>query len=177
MRGSSDQSNEWLEEKLRTLRSGTPPVVQLFLRSLAPPVGIREQQERVLRQLRNLEHQGVVESVDVTVWGDAVCPEGNCAETPLGQEILARISELRQWAIETPVDIDTPFEEKHVSSSVTNESFRRIIPPRITVGVYTGDDVSLVLPCHLEGRSFDVVDFLSAFEQVGTIDNSIGTSA
>lgn len=149
----------------------------MFLRSLAPSIGVRERQESLLERLRAFERQGVIESVDITVWGDAVCPDDRCAETTFGRDVLDRINGMRRWARNAEVDVETPFEEKQVASSITDERFRKIVLPRVVIGVYTDGDLELALPCRVAGETVPVRSFLDSYERVTTVERSIGTSA
>lgn len=177
MRRSSDTSNEWLEEKTRNLRGGRPPRVEVFLRSFAPPLGVREQQERILEQLTAFERRGLVETVHVTVWGNAVCPDSHGTETQTGQQIIERVEELRTWGDRYDVDVETTFDERSVVSSVTDEEYQRIVLPRLCLGVYDGDELDLVLPCSVDETPFCVDDFLQTFERPQSLETGIGTSA
>ncbi|WP_424019987.1 HTH domain-containing protein (plasmid) [Halorientalis pallida] len=176
MRRSSDQASEWWNAKTRSLRSGHPPRIEVFLRSFAPPIGVREQQEAVLERLADLERQGVVETVSVDIWGKAVCPEGHCGETHAGERILDRIDEFRGWAADAEVSVESPFEERFVTSTTTDEQFLKIVLPRLCLGVYVDDDLRLVLPCQLEDETISVESFLSALESAPRAER-IGTSA
>jgi len=172
MNGSSVDPDEWLEQKARTLGSERPVSVEVYLRSFAPPIGARERQEDVVDRLRELEECGRLETVEVTIWGDAVCPDGCCAETRTGREILDRMMELQQWGAEEPCTVEQTFEEKHVTSSVTDEAFTKIIPPRITLGVHSRGDIRLVLPCRIGNETVCVTDFLAAVERTEPIQQS-----
>ena len=176
MRRSSDQASEWWNAKTRSLRGGRPPRIEVFLRSFAPPIGVREQQEDVLEQLSQLESQGVVESISVDIWGKAVCPEGHCGETHAGERILDRIDEFRAWAADADVPVDSPFEERLVTSTTTDEEFRKIVLPRLCLGVYADEDLQLVLPCQLEDETISVESLLSALDAAPPAER-IGTSA
>ncbi len=175
MRRSSDQASEWWNAKTRSLRSGRPPRIEVFLRSFAPPIGVREQQEDVLDRLRQLERQGVVETVSVDIWGKAVCPEGHCDETHTGERILDRIGEFRAWAADADVPVASPFEERRVTSTTTDEEFRKIVLPRLCLGVYVDEDLQLVLPCQLEDETISVESLLSALDAAPPAER-IGTS-
>lgn len=176
MRGSSAHSSEWWEEKTRTLGGGRPPRVTVFLRSLAPPVGVHGEQERVLEQLSAYDRQGLVESVSVTVCGKAVCPDGQCSDTPTDRELLDRVGELRAWGDAADADVETPLAEREVASSVTGEQFRKIVLPRLTMGVYADGDLELVLPCEVDGACYCVDDFLEAIDRTTAPDNGVESS-
>lgn len=177
MNGSSVDPDEWLEQKARTLGSDRPVSVEVYLRSFAPPIGARERQEEIVSKLRELEERGRLETVEVTVWGDAVCPDGCCAETHTGREILNRMKELQQWGNDEPCTVERTFEEKHVTSAVTDEAFKKIIPPRITLGVYSRGDIRLVLPCRIGDETVCVNDFLEALERTEPMQQSTASSS
>lgn len=144
----------------------------MYLRSFAPPIGVKEHQEEVVSKLREFDECGRLETVDVTIWGDAVCPDGCCAETRPGREILDRMAELQQWGSEESCTVEQTFEEKHATSSVTDEAFTKIVPPRITIGVCSRGDIRLVLPCRLGNETVCVTDFLNAVERTESIQQS-----
>jgi hypothetical protein len=149
----------------------------VFLRSFAPPIGVRERQEDVLEELSALERQGVLETVTVDVWGNAVCPEGHCSGTHAGERILDRIDEFREWAADAAVPVTAPFEEQTVTSKTTDEEFRKIVLPRLCLGVYVDTELELVLPCQLDDECISVESFLSALAAAPTAERGIGTSA
>lgn len=177
MKSSSADVDEWWEQKQRRIGSGRPVAIEVFLRSFAPPIGAKQRQDTVVEELRRLEDSGEIDAVNVTIWGDAVCPDGCCAETPAGREILDRMSELQQWSADESDGVETTFEETRVSSSVTDETFRKIVPPRITLGVYSRGEVVLVLPCKVGPESLCVDDFLTAFERSEQVRRGIESSA
>lgn len=176
MTESPTEPDEWWEQTHRDI-AGRPVSVEVYLRSFAPPLGARQRQESVVDTLRAMAEGGILDGVGVTVWGEAVCPDGCCAETPAGRDILASIAELQQWADEEPVPVETPFEEKRVTSSVTDEAFRKVVPPRVTVGVYCRGDVALVLPCEVDGETFCVSDLITAFERTDPVRQRAESSA
>lgn len=177
MRGSSDNASEWWDAKTRSLQSGCPPRIEVFVRSFAPPIGVREQQHRVLDRLATLERQGILETVSVDVWGKAVCPDGHCGETRAGERILDRVEAFRAWARDLEVPVESPFEEYNVRAATTGEEFRKIVLPRICLGVYSDTELEVVLPCRLDGDPISVESFLSALEAAPATDRGIGTSA
>jgi hypothetical protein len=146
------------------------------LRSFAPPIGVREQQEAVLEDLSRLERQDALESVSVDVWGKAVCPEGQCGDTHAGERVLERIEEFRAWAADADGPVESPFEERTVSSTTTDEKFRKIVLPRFCLGVYVDSDLHLVLPCQFGDETFSVEALISALESAQPAER-IGTSA
>lgn len=177
MKRSSNQSNEWWEEKTGILQAGRPPRVKVFLRSLAPPIGRCQQQDGVLQQLQSFERQGLLDSVEVSVWGKSVCPDSASAQTQPGKQILEYIDEFTSWSARTNVSAELPFEEKSVSASIIDEEYQKIVLPQVCLGVYAGEQLELVLPCEINSDYFGVEEFLSSVEQQSPVERGIGTSA
>ncbi|MFD1588309.1 HTH domain-containing protein [Halorientalis brevis] len=177
MKRSSNQSNEWWEEKTSMLHAGHSPRVKVFLRSLAPPMGTCQQQNEALEQLQSFERQGLLDSVDVTVWGKSICPDSAAAQTEPGTRILDYVDEFTAWGARTGSSTELPFEEQRVSSSILDEQYQKIVLPQVCFGVYTSDQLELVLPCEIDGESYGVEDFIRIVEQQSPVEREIGTSA
>ena len=177
MERSSNQSNEWWEEKTGTVHGGHPSRAAVFLRSLAPPAGACQQQDDVLDQLQSLERQGVFETVDVNVWGKAICPDSEAARTAPGAQLLDYVNEFRSWATSKDQPTDVPFEEVSVSCSFTDEHYRKIVLPQVCLTVYSDDQLDLVLPCEVDGEYYSVEEFLRSVDRGTPVGQEIGTSA
>lgn len=174
MRSRSDLT--W-DEKMQSLKGTAPLHVEVYLRSLAPPMGARQFQEQLLDTLTAIEKRGIVETISITVWGEGICPSSHSANTQVGREMLSKIDEFRSWAEGTDGVINIPFEERQIDSSITNETYRRIVPPEYCLAVYTKDDLELVLPCAIEGQALRISDFLDKIDQTTSAERGVGTSA
>ncbi|MFB6164766.1 MAG: HTH domain-containing protein [Haloarculaceae archaeon] len=148
----------------------------VFLRSLAPSIGAYSRQEAILEHLTELADRGRLEIASTTVWGRAVCPEGQSVDTGAGGRVLDRIEQFQAWATEADARIDLPVEERTVAASVTDERYRKLVLPRLCLGVSLGDDLELVLPCEVAGESFCVEEFLATFDDRAAADRSVGLS-
>lgn len=177
MERSSNQSNEWWEEKTGTVHSGHPPRAAVFLRSLAPPAGVCQQQDTALERLQTLDRQGVFEAVDVTVWGKAISPDSTAGRTEPGRNLLEIVDEFRSWVTNSAGPNEGPFEETSVSCSITDEHYRKIVLPQVCLAVYSDDQLELVLPCEVDGDHYSVAEFLDAVDQWTPVGQEIGTSA
>jgi len=177
MNRSSTHTTDWLEDKARTLRAGTPPRVDVYLRSLAPPVGAYQHQQEILDRLYSFATQDLLESASTKVWGRSICPTDKATETKTGQRILERLEEFRSWQSRADSVVELPFESKQVTSSITEEEYRKIILPRICLSVYSEDTLELVLPCEIDGTTYCVDDLLTLLEQRHPAESEIGTSA
>lgn len=174
---SPNNTKEWLEAKARTLRTGTAPHVSLYVRSLAPPLGAHQRQDDILDQLYSFEKREIIESVSTRVWGKSICPENTSAETGIGQRIMDQLAAFRSWQSESAAEIELPFEDKHVVSSIAEEDYQAIVLPRVCLSVYSENDVELVLPCEIDGTTCCVEDFLSLFDERPSTERVIETSA
>jgi hypothetical protein len=140
-------------------------------------MGVRERTESALEALGVLDRRDLVDGVDVTVWGNAVCPNGESADTATGQQILGQLAAFRAWGQRTDADATLPFDRKTVSSSITDERYEKIVLPELCLGVFCDGELELVLPCEVDEVSQGVLDFLSSFEHQTPRERGIGTSA
>lgn len=177
MKRSSNQTTEWWEEKMGTVHAGQSPRVEVFVRSLAPPVGACQQQDSVLEQLQSFERQGLIDGVDISVWGKSICTDSTAAQTEPGRRFLDHLEEFSTWEARTESAVTMPFEEKTVSSSITNEQYTKIVLPRVCLTVYSGEQLELVLPCEINGDCYCVGDFIDSVKNLLPVEQEVGTSA
>lgn len=137
---------------------------ELYVRSLAP-VGTRDRQGAVVDRLRSLRRSGVLEDVDLTVWGDSVCLEGPNARIGSGRHIADRITAFRRWAEESDAEIEPFFEDTEVDSSMTGECFRRVVPPTMCLAVYADGELADVYPSVVDGDVRSVEDGLAELDR------------
>jgi hypothetical protein len=157
-------SEEWLARKCRRVSEAASVRIDVFVRSLAPPPGPKQQQERALARLESLRRSGHVDDINVSVWGEAICLEGTYRTTPTCQRIHDRIDRFRTWARDESADVTLPFESRPVSSTIVDSEYRRLVPPRICVAAYVDGDLTVVLPCTVDESSVCVGDFLDELE-------------
>jgi hypothetical protein len=173
----SKQTTDWLDERVQAVQTSSQSRVVVFLRSLAPPVGAHEQQERVLDRLDELARRGVFESVTTTVWGKALCPDSRASETTVGRHLHRQVREFQRWQSDASQPIDLPFERREIDSTYTDEQYRAIRLPRLCFGVHVDDDLQLVVPCEVSGSPVGIDDFLEACRDQHPVEPTIGTSA
>ncbi|MBV0923095.1 hypothetical protein KTS45_02685 [Halomicroarcula limicola] len=159
---SSGESHERLD---RLLPSGETDLrVEVFVHSLAP-VGCKEKQDTLVERLRALVADGELADIDLHVWGDSVATGGPLAEVGAGERISAAIGEFYELAAKTDVSISPFFRISKVTSSVTDESFRRIVPPHCCIALYAEDELVGVFPSLIDGVACtpdDAVAYLEA---------------
>lgn len=165
MTGSTHRSEAWWERKVESLIGGEMSC-DVFVRSLCPPVGAHAQQERVIERLQKHERDGTVTDVSVHVLGEAICPSSCVARSAAGNELLEKVQTIRDWS--SVHDTDTVFKVREVHSSITGETYLKLIPPRICLLVSSGESAELVFPHETEELNVCVTSFLDALERVST---------
>lgn len=162
--GSTESGREWLQRICdRAVRSSTFRV-DMYVRSLAPSFGVRRQQESVFDRLRSLRESGPVDDINLSVWGDGVCVDGPCAETPACRRLRDRIERFRSWAADCEYLVSLPFDRRSVTSSIVDEAYEEILTPDICLAVHTDAGLTLVLPCTVDDETVCVPDFLDVLE-------------
>lgn len=146
------------------MHDSDPTRAELYVRSLAP-VGSRDRQAAAVDRLQGLRASGVLEDVDLTVWGDSICLEGPNARIGSGRRIADRVRQFREWAAEGDAEIDPFFEDAVVDSSMTGECFRRVVPPTMCLAVYAEERLTGVYPCVVDGEVRDVEDGLAVLDR------------
>jgi len=136
--------------------------LELFVRSLAPDTG-RTYQDRVIEQLQELSESDRVESFDLYVCGDCVCPSTVAAETDTGQFLLDRFEGFEEWALQNDVEL-VGFERRCVQSSFRGEEVTGLRFPRICLAEFVDERVRFVAPSADDGDVM-VPDRLDVLEQ------------
>lgn len=148
--------------------------VELYVRSLAP-CGVRTKQEAIVERLLDLEREGVLDHVDLTVWGDAVCLDGASAHVGVGSHVAERIRTFHDWCENRRTSLDPFFTWSDVESSITGDSFQRVVPPHRCLAVYVDDRLREVYPCEVDGAVRSLEEGLQSLERrrSRTIDPSV----
>ena len=115
-----------------------PPRLELYLRSLAPATG-RDQQDRVVRRLHDLDGDGRIKGFDV----------------------LRRYERFAEWAEEAGYDL-TGFERREVDSVLTGTTVTGIAFPRIVLAEYRGGSLTFVAPAADGSETVTVQDRLDS---------------
>lgn len=141
--------------------AGSPPRVELYLRSLAPTVG-REGQERVVERLRALDDADEIAGVEVTLSGECICPRSATAETDPGRQLLDRYDAFERWADERDREL-VGFTERDTQSRVTGTTVTGIVFPRVVLAEFRNGALAFVAPSTDEDERTSVADRLDAY--------------
>jgi hypothetical protein len=137
--------------------------LELFVRSLAPDTA-RAQQEAIIERLQRLSEVELVDTTDIYVTGDCVCPSTVAAETQAGRFLLNRYAAFRSWAEQTDAEL-VGFREKCVDSSMAGGTVTGIRFPRLLIAVFADDTLQFVAPSTSNGIETTVIDLQKSLER------------
>lgn len=133
--------------------------IDVFLRSLGTPAAGRHAEPSVLARLADLETSGRVDTYTVSIWGDSVCPDDPCAETPVGQYVMEKVEAFRAWAEESGL-VELPFETRTVHPMLEDEPCEVLRLPRICLAVVADGELIGVFPGRFGDRHLSVHEYL-----------------
>lgn len=140
-------------------------VADVFVRSMAPPVGVHDTQVRVLNRLGDLEESGRIDRRTVSVWGERLCRCASCEATGACLAALEKVREFERWAASAEGDVSLQFERQSTTSRIVDSSIDAIVPPRITLAVYVAGNLASVFPCRVPERHWSVGEGIEALER------------
>jgi hypothetical protein len=121
--------------------------VELYVRSLSP-TDARDSQESILQRLQRTD---AVDSIEIVVTGDRICPETVAASTEIGSVLLEKFERFEQWAASTDRTLAPAFRRETGRSLLTGESVSGACFPDRALAEYRNGTLSFVAPS-LEGR-------------------------
>lgn len=150
---------EWLERTRERFADADSRRVDVFVRSMMPPLGAKSRQERLIRRLDDLADAGDIDDVSVIVTGDRLCLCETCRGTDAEGALLERIRELGDWGDEHDASVEPFFETRDLDSSVAGETARALVPPRVAVALYCDGTLAGAFPCRMGESTFATRDF------------------
>jgi hypothetical protein len=140
--------------------------LKLFLRA-EPEIGAEQTKQEVVDRLVELEREGHIDEYDIGVWGKSLRTDGPLTRTDYQREILAHLRAFREWAERHGVSLTCAFDERDVTSVLTEESYRVVDLPTACLAVYEDEALAGVYPCHDGSRSRSVLEYLEAMAADG----------
>jgi hypothetical protein len=137
--------------------------VELYVRSLAPRAA-RSSQESLLERLRRAS---AVDSTEVVVTGEQICPETLAAGTEIGSLLLDRLERFEAWAAGTDRSL-VGFTRKTGRSLLTGESVSGVCFPDRVLAEYRDGDLAFVAPCRADGREWTVGERVDRLTREGS---------
>jgi len=138
-----------------------PPRLELYLRSLAPATG-RDEQDRVVQRLHDLDDDDRIKGFDVRLCGDCVCPRAETARTDPGRRLLGRYERFEEWAEGAGYDL-AGFQRREVDSVLTGTTVTGIAFPRMVLAEYRGGSLTFVAPAANGTETVTVRDRLDEY--------------
>jgi len=156
---------EWLETTDDRFADAERRRVQVFVRSLLPPLGTKGTQEALIRRLDDLTAAEILDDVSVTVTGNRLCLCETCTGTDAGTNLLDSFNELNEWGGEFDASVAPFFETRELDASLTNETARALVPPRIAVALYCDESLAGVFPCEMGDSTLATADLVAALDR------------
>ncbi|WP_135364045.1 HTH domain-containing protein [Halosimplex halophilum] len=139
--------------------------VEVFVRSMLPPLGAKSRQEALIARLDELAAASALDGVSVTVTGNRLCLCDTCSGTDGGGDLIDRIAELDEWGDEYDATASPFFETRELDSSIAGETARALVPPRVSAALYCDEALAGVFPCRIGGREYTVADLVDALDR------------
>lgn len=139
--------------------------VTVFVRSMLPPMGAKGPQEALIRGLQELETEGLIDEVSVTITGNRLCLCETCGRTDVGASLLDRVRELDGWGGEFDASVSRFFETRELDSSVAGETARALVPPRVAVALYCDGSLAGAFPCEMGESTATTDHFATALDR------------
>ncbi len=136
---------------------------ELYVRSLTAKPG-RGPDAETLDRLTALEHRGVVDAVDVQIWGREIDLSGRAVRTACGQSLLRRLEAIRQWADDNDRKLpgfETLRTESHPLTGADRETLQ--LPP-VALVEYRDGAVVHVTPHATRSEVYTVTDRIDDLE-------------
>jgi hypothetical protein len=162
-------AKRWVTAQRDKVVDGSAVEIDVYVRSLSPPLGARQQQERVLRQLQNLENEGLIDTYRVNLWGGGVCLCDICSGTGVGESMVDTIEEFEAWAADQG-DVTLPFERQRVDSTVLDRASQDLVVPSLCLRVTVDSETASVFPCTVAGESTSVSDFIDLLTEIDAVE-------
>lgn len=137
--------------------------VELFVRSLAP-FATRQTQERLIDRLEGLRAGGVLDSLSVRVWGDAVRTDGAVARAGDGETAADRITEFFSHAADAAWSVTRYFRVASDRAWTDDGARDRIVPPQRCLSVRRDGELVAVFPCDVGDDRYRPRDALAYLE-------------
>lgn len=149
---------QWWDMYEQAQESASDHRVDVFVRSITPTLGEHTRRQHRLEALEEAAELEAIDTYDVTVLGDEICLCERCTTTHRNESRAELVDTLRRWEFE---GLDASgFVDRTVSSSVTGETYRAIVPPDVSFGIYLDDSLVGVFPCGDEERTYGLETYL-----------------
>ena len=154
-------AERWLSAHREHVNNEGEVEFDVFVRSLSPPLGVRQRQEQLFSQLQDLQSAGHIDTYRVNLWGGGVCLCDVCSGTSVAESMLDNVEEFEQWASKQE-DVTLPFERHSVDSAMLGRTSNELVVPSMCLSVRVDTEVCGVFPCTVGDESISVTDYVEA---------------
>lgn len=158
--------SEWWDKFEQRSESGSTQEVHVFVRSVSPRPGLHAHRKDLMDCIQNAAAHDWIDDYDITVLGDDICLCDACESMRAANNLIETVESLSEWR--TGGMKACGFTERTVSNSITDESYKTISPPDITISVFSDEQLKGVFPCRVEGTVYSpdafVSDLLAMFD-------------
>lgn len=166
VRNAPDGFERWRLETRALLRAATSARIDVYVRSLLPPPGAKDAQNETLARLREAVEAGPIADLSVHVWGERLCVCDSCLDTEAGRNWLDTVREFERWGDDYGAAVGSYFEHTSLTASLTGETYRGIVPPRLTAALYVDGSLQGVFPTRFESEAYTVRDFAETIDRI-----------
>jgi len=159
----------------QTLDALLPPTdstltATVFVHSLGP-AECKSAQDQLMTELMSLADRGMLDDIDLVVWGNSICTSSPLTEVGGGQRILDTIGAFYDLAANSELSIAPFFNVSTVTTEYNPEAFSRVVPPSRAVAIYEEGELAAVFPCLLDGTTYTPEKLVSHLARERTADS------
>lgn len=151
----------------------TDVAVDVYLRSLSPPLGAHTAQQSCLETLSGLDEEGKLTSLQVSVWGDRICLCESCTSTRTARAMLDVVQSVEEWASHAARDVEVPLDRRDIRSTYTGDDREVLSLPQILLAVYADTSLIAIFPHTAPGATHSVSDGVRAVTRLVGSDRSV----
>lgn len=149
---------QWWDMYEQAQESASDHRVDVFVRSSTPTLGEHNRRQHRLEALDSATKTESIDTYDVTVLGDEICLCERCTTNHRNESRTELVDTLRHWGYE---ELDASgFVVRTVSSAVTGETYKTVVPPEFSFGIYLDESLVGVFPCADEERTYGPETYL-----------------
>lgn len=153
----------WLDEFQRRRQVGEDVRVTVYYRSYSPPAGGHSRRGHLYEKLQAVEGEEVIDDVEVTILGEQICLCQRCQRSQRDWRHRDTVTALASW---TDGRLSScGFAKREVRSTITDEQYRTVVPPELSIGVFVDEALIGVFPCQNEDQYFGADEFISRLSE------------
>jgi len=143
---------QWWSQFNQRSDQGQTQKIHIFVRSVSPTPGLHAHRKQLMDNIEEAHTREWVDEYELSVLGEDICLCDACESMRAANNVSDMVEQLRTWR--TGGMKACGFTERVVANSITDETYRTVTPPDITVGVFSENSLAGVFPCRVEGTVY-----------------------